>query len=77
MLRSIPIPVFHRTRPINTPAATPRIVEAYDVALVADGKKTGLTERTSYVIDRKGRIAFVLDIPSGQETRFREVVEDL
>ena len=40
-------------------AATPKIVEAYDVALVADGKKTGLTERTSYVIDTKGRIAFV------------------
>lgn len=40
-------------------AATPRIVEAYDAALVRDGKSTGLTERTSYVIDRKGRIAFV------------------
>jgi peroxiredoxin len=40
-------------------AATPKIVEAYDAALVAEGKKTGLTERTSYVIDRKGRIVFV------------------
>jgi peroxiredoxin len=40
-------------------AATPAIVEAYDAELVSDGKKTGLTERTSYVIDRKGRIVFV------------------
>ena len=40
-------------------AATPKIVEAYDAALVSEGKKTGLTERTSYVIDRKGRIVFV------------------
>ena len=40
-------------------AATPKIVKAYDAALVADGKNTGLTERTSYVIDRTGRIAFV------------------
>jgi peroxiredoxin len=40
-------------------AATPKIVKAYDAALVADGKKTGLTERTSYVIDRTGRIVFV------------------
>ncbi len=40
-------------------AATPKIVKAYDAALVAQGKSTGLTERTSYVIDRKGRIVFV------------------
>jgi thioredoxin-dependent peroxiredoxin len=40
-------------------AATPRIVEAYDAALVRDGKSTGMTERTSYVIDRRGRIVFV------------------
>ena len=40
-------------------AATPKIVKAYDAALVAEGKQTGLTERTSYVIDRKGRIVFV------------------
>ena len=40
-------------------AATPEIVKAYDAALVSEGKQTGLTERTSYVIDRKGRIAFV------------------
>ena len=40
-------------------AATPKIVKAYDAALVSEGKRTGLTERTSYVIDRKGRIVFV------------------
>lgn len=40
-------------------AATPRIIEAYDAALVRDGTDTGLTERTSYVIDQSGRIVFV------------------
>lgn len=40
-------------------AANAKIVSAYDVDLVKDGKSTGLTQRTSYVIDRKGRIAFV------------------
>lgn len=40
-------------------AATPRIIEAYDAALVRDGNDTGLTERTSYVIDQSGRIVFV------------------
>ena len=40
-------------------AATPKIVKAYQAALVSEGKQTGMTERTSYVIDRKGRIVFV------------------
>ncbi|MFA9199996.1 MAG: peroxiredoxin [Cypionkella sp.] len=40
-------------------AATPKIVAAYDAELVRDGKSTGMTERTSYVIDRRGRIVFV------------------
>lgn len=40
-------------------SATPRIVAAYEAELVRDGKATGLTERTSYVIDRRGRIVFV------------------
>ncbi len=40
-------------------AATPKIIEAYDAALVRDGKDTGLTERTSYIIDQSGRIVFV------------------
>ena len=40
-------------------AATPKIVKAYQAALVNEGKATGMTERTSYVIDRKGRIVFV------------------
>jgi peroxiredoxin len=40
-------------------AATPGIVAAYKAGLVMDGKDTGLTERTSYVIDQMGRIVFV------------------
>ena len=37
-------------------SATPATIGAYDVALKA---KPGLTERTSYVIDRSGRIVMV------------------
>ena len=40
-------------------SATPAIVKAYDVDLVRDGKSTGLTKRTSYVIGRDGRVRFV------------------
>ena len=36
--------------------ATPATIKAYDVVLK---QKPGLTDRTSYVIDRKGRIVFV------------------
>jgi thioredoxin-dependent peroxiredoxin len=36
--------------------ATPATISAYDVAWK---DKPGLTDRTSYVIDRKGRVAFV------------------
>jgi peroxiredoxin len=36
--------------------ATPATIKAYDVSLK---QKPGLTDRTSYVIDRKGRIVFV------------------
>jgi peroxiredoxin len=36
--------------------ATPATIAAYDVALKS---KPGLSDRTSYVIDRSGRIAFV------------------
>ena len=36
--------------------ASPEVIRAYDVALK---QKPGLTDRTSYVIDRKGRIRFV------------------
>jgi thioredoxin-dependent peroxiredoxin len=39
--------------------ASPPIIEAYDVALERDGKRTGLTSRTSYVIAQDGTIAFV------------------
>ena len=39
--------------------ATPAVVKAYDVDLVRDGKSTGLTKRTSYVIGQDGRIKLV------------------
>ena len=39
--------------------ASPAIVRAYDVDLKREGKSTGLTTRTSYVIARNGRIRFV------------------
>ena len=37
----------------RSPPPVPAIVKAYDVDLVRDGKSTGLTKRTSYVIDRR------------------------
>ncbi len=40
-------------------SATPQIVSAYDADLVREGKSTGMTERTSYVIDQSGKIVFV------------------
>ena len=36
--------------------ASPAVIKAYDVALK---QKKGLTDRTSYVIDRRGRVRFV------------------
>jgi peroxiredoxin len=39
--------------------ATPAVVKAYDVDLVREGKSTGLTKRTSYVIGQDGRIRLV------------------
>ena len=35
------------------------VIEAYDVALVRDGKDTGVTSRTSYVIAQDGRVVMV------------------
>lgn len=40
-------------------AATPQIVAAYDVDLKQGGVSTGLTKRTSYVIDRSGKVVLV------------------
>jgi peroxiredoxin len=40
-------------------SATPAIISAYDVDLMRDGKSTGYTKRTSYVIGRDGRIRLV------------------
>lgn len=39
--------------------ASKKIIDAYDVALVRDGRDTGVTSRTSYVIAQDGRIAMV------------------
>lgn len=40
-------------------SASPAVVKAYDVDLVRDGKSTGLTKRTSYVIGQDGTIKMV------------------
>ncbi len=39
--------------------ATAATIKAYDVAMPVVGKLTTMSNRTSYVIDRNGRIAFV------------------
>jgi len=39
--------------------ATPATIKAYDVSMPIAGKVVNMTNRTSYVIDRRGRIAFV------------------
>lgn len=39
--------------------ASPAIIKAYDVSLKREGMPAGMTDRTSYVIDQSGRIAFV------------------
>ena len=40
-------------------SATPAVVKAYDVDLVRNGRSTGLTSRTSYVIGQDGAIKLV------------------
>lgn len=40
-------------------SATPAVVKAYDVAFKQNGKDLGLTDRTSYVIGKDGKIALV------------------
>ena len=39
--------------------ASPATIKAYDVAMPVVGKLTTMSNRTSYVIDRNGRITFV------------------
>jgi peroxiredoxin len=39
--------------------ASPQVIKAYDVGLVMDGKDTGLTKRTSYVIGQNGKVVLV------------------
>jgi peroxiredoxin len=40
-------------------AASPSVIKAYDVDLQRDGKSTGYTKRTSYVISKSGKVTFV------------------
>ena len=40
-------------------AASPAVVSGYDVALTRPGMPAGYTSRTSYVIGRDGKVAFV------------------
>ena len=40
-------------------SASPAVIKAYDVDLVRDGKSTGLTKRTSYVIGQNGKVVMV------------------
>ena len=53
-LKRFSVEACRNSFPVAT--ATPATIAAYDVALKA---KPGLTDRTSYVIDRNGRIVFV------------------
>jgi peroxiredoxin len=39
-------------------SASPAVIKAYDVPLIAGGKDTGLASRTSYVITPDGKIVF-------------------
>ena len=39
--------------------ASPATIKAYDVALVRNGGATGMTDRTSYVIGKNGRVKMV------------------
>ena len=55
-LRKFSVEACRSAFPVGT--ATPATQKAYDVAWAA---KPGLTTRTSYVIDRKGRVAMVHD----------------
>ena len=39
--------------------ASPQLIKAYDVALIRDGKDSGVANRTSYVIAQNGKIVLV------------------
>jgi thioredoxin-dependent peroxiredoxin len=55
-LRRFSVEECRNAFPVAT--ASPAVIKAYDVALK---QKPGLTTRTSYVIDRRGRIVMVHD----------------
>jgi peroxiredoxin len=51
--------VKHCSGAFPVATATPAIIKAYDVSLVNQGKDTGITNRTSYVIAKDGTIKLV------------------
>lgn len=51
--------VKHCSGAFPVATATPEIIKAYDVSLVNQGKDTGITNRTSYVIAKDGTIKLV------------------
>jgi peroxiredoxin len=55
-LRKFSVEECRSAFPVAT--ASKPIIKAYDVSLPLVGKLTTMTNRTSYVIDRRGRIAF-------------------
>ena len=56
-LRKFSVEECRSAFPVAT--ASPATIKAYDVSLPLVGKVTSMTNRTSYVIDRRGRVAFV------------------
>jgi peroxiredoxin Q/BCP len=56
-LKRFSVAECHSAFPVAT--ATTPIIKAYDVSLPLVGKLTNITNRTSYVIDRQGRIVMV------------------
>ena len=56
-LRRFSVEECRNAFPVAT--ATAATIKAYDVAMPVVGKVTTMSNRTSYVIDRSGRVAFV------------------
>ena len=56
-LRRFSVDECRNAFPVAT--ATPATIKAYDVSMPLVGKLTNMANRTSYVIDRNGRIRFV------------------
>ena len=56
-LRRFSVEECRNAFPVAT--ATPAVIKAYDVAMPVVNKLTTMSNRTSYLIDRRGRIVFV------------------